>query len=85
MNAVPAGPTPAFPEGEWRVPLEIVLALSRSAYVSFIRRNRTGSEFARPNARLFLRGKRFFAEVSFHGGRRHDLLLPLEVWASENA
>lgn len=74
----------SFPEGVWEVPLELVLHCTRSIMKGVVRKRSEKQDWPYPTAIVFARGKRFFAEVRFHGANRPALLLPLEVWITEN-
>jgi hypothetical protein len=78
--------TPAkFPEGVWRCPLELVLAApSGSAMPRLVRQRMDRQDWPYPTVTVFVQGKRFFANVGFHGGTRPSLLYPLDIWAAEN-
>ena len=76
-----------FPEGVWRVPLEMVLAASSSAYVSVIRRRQATGTCPATEAVVFVRDGWFFAEVAFAGPGRPSLLfrLDLPLWENREA
>ena len=89
MKAEAAANDPAFGRRlslveEWTVPLEFVIACASGLPLSrLVRKQLNKTDAAKPTAKVFVRSNRFFALVDFHGGRP-SLLLPLEVWASEN-
>jgi hypothetical protein len=73
------------PEGVWNVPLELVLAAPTSSVMKgLVRRRLETQDWAHPTARVFMRGKRLFAEV-FYGPHRNSVLYPLDVYAVENS
>jgi hypothetical protein len=49
-----------------------------------IRKRMDRQDWPYPDALVFVRGKRFFADVRFHGGGRPSLTFALDVWATEN-
>lgn len=66
----------------WRVPTELILAVSQSSYVSLIQKRMAQpgrGPFA--DAFVFEQGKRFFAIVDFLGDGQNQLVLPLSAYA----
>lgn len=82
-EAAPALDLQAYPEGVWRVPLELALACSTSAFVSLINTRRANGDVPSADCVVFARGKRFFALVDFAGPKRPQLLFPLDLWTWE--
>ncbi len=71
-------------DGEWLVPVELVLACSRSAFVQMVYARAARGDWYKPTAAVFARGKRFFAVIEFHETKYHGVFLPLDVWPLEN-
>lgn len=65
-------------EGEWLVPVEMVLKCSSSAYVDLIRARHAKGEVVGGTARVICKANRFFATVYFR--ERTDLFLALDCW-----
>jgi hypothetical protein len=74
----------ATSEGCWLVPIEMVLFCTTSAFKAAILARYPGGHSPKRVAKVFARGKRFFAVVSFHGRPQGDLLLPLDVHTLEH-
>lgn len=72
----------ATSEGEWSVPVEMAVFCTSSAFKSVILGRYPGGHSPKRTARVFARGNRFFAVISFHG--LDDLLIPLDVHTLEN-
>lgn len=70
---------------DWEVPLELVLACTSSVMKTVIMDRKSAHDWAHPTAKVWLSGKRFMAEVSFHGISRPALIVPMDVWAWDNA
>jgi hypothetical protein len=72
-------------EGEWRVPVELVMACSSSSVVKgHVLKRVAAGEYPRPAALVIQRGNRFFATVEFPGLTRPACFIPLDVWTMES-
>lgn len=69
----------ACTEGEWLVPVEMVLKCSTSAYVGLVRVRHARGEMVSRTARVIQRGNRFFATVYFRD--KSDLFMALDCWS----
>ncbi len=69
---------------EWVVPVEMALAVSHSAFIGVIRARQAAGTPVHPDARVFKRGNRFVAEVSFICDTYRALVLPLDLFTREN-
>lgn len=72
----------ATSEGEWRVPVEMAVFCTSSAFKAVILSRYPGGNSPRRSARVFPRGNRFFAVVEFQDDSW--LLIPLDVHTLEN-
>lgn len=65
----------------YEVPVEVAMALSTgSAMPRAIRMRAEAGAPAKPMARIFARGDRFFALVDFEDAARSQLIMPLDCW-----
>lgn len=83
MSALPAAhgfDLAAHPEGAWQVDPDLVVALPCSSVVRDVVRSRMARQDHPLGAMLFVRGKRFFAEVRFRGDNRPSVVFALDMW-----
>lgn len=74
-------PIPAPPCTEWTVPVEMVLRGPSSSLFHQLIRDRIGrGDQPLTDARIYLRGNRYFAEVFFPGPNRPGVFMALDVW-----
>jgi hypothetical protein len=72
----------AATEGEWLVPVEMVLALTPSVMKAVILERRAHGDRPRRTARVIARGDRYYATVFYEPGRS-DLFMVLDCWSWE--
>jgi hypothetical protein len=70
----------ALGEGEWLVPIEMVLACTSSALKDVVLKRFARGEYPRPSATVIARGNHFFGMVDFQGERHPAIFMPLDVW-----
>lgn len=76
----------ALSEGDWRVPVEMVLACTSSLFKPVVEARHARGAFPKSTAKVFLRGDRFFGIVEFqpsNGKTYPDILMPLDLWTLE--
>lgn len=83
QREVPPAPPSGRVDRVWEVPVEMVVALTRSAYGEVIRKRATRGDAPLPAAKVWIHDKHFFATVDFADGRR-SLVLQLAAWPWEN-
>jgi hypothetical protein len=72
----------AASEGEWLVPVELVLACTSSVIRAVVTERRAKGQRPHRTARVIARGDRYFATI-FYGDGRPDLFLALDCWSWE--
>lgn len=70
----------AAAEGQWLVPVEMVLALTSSVMKAIVLERRAKGDYPKATARVIARGDRYFATI-FYGEGRSDLFMALDCWA----
>ncbi len=76
-----------YPEGFWRVPIEMALQCSSSAYVDQIRKRQAGGEYPFTDCGVFIREGRFFAVIDWPRRDANSclkLVIALDLWPWEN-
>lgn len=73
----------AHTEGEWLVPVEMVLACTASKFADVVKKRFARGDYPKPAAKVFLRGDHWFGIVEFRAEKYVAILMPLDLWTME--